>query len=161
MYLSRRIRFSGGLTAIFRFNKCIYAHGNSPDFLFLGLEVYSHNGLHWHHRVFKKKTNSNRKQASKPVSLKFCSWTLVGLCCHVIWGSGWFTVQCINTAKTRKFPKGRAKVVGDRNIFMKPKNCRSAFWKKKTTYSLRVICEVWQFSSILKKSVVKGKWNCW
>ena len=62
-----------------------------------GLEVFSHNGPHWHHRLKKTPT----RNMPKPVPLEFCNCTL----CQTLlsWGSAWVTVQCIKTAKSCKF----------------------------------------------------------
>ena len=44
-----------------------------------------------------------------------------------MWGSAWVTVHYIKTAKTCKFPKGRAKPVErEREFETEPRNCRSA-----------------------------------
>ena len=68
---------------------------NFPNFLFLGLEVDSQKGSHWHHEDFFFKV-----WVLKPVSLKFCSWRhLISFRCHVDWCPTYVTVQSIKRLK--------------------------------------------------------------
>lgn len=59
--------------------------------------------------------------------------------------------------KVVNIPRAKHKLP-ETEIFMKPKNCRSASCK---TYSLVVagMCEVWYFSSFFFLKMGKGKWN--
>ena len=115
--------------------------------MFFGLEVSSHNGPHEHHRLEHQEQNR---------CLNLFIARFVSVFRHVSWGSSWVTIQCIQTAKACKITLGRAKTVRYVNMFIKPKNCLSA---SSEHYSLRVVGEVWYFSSSLKNSMGKGKWN--
>ena len=48
----------------------------------------------------------------------FAAACFISLCCHVIWGSVWDTVQCIKMSETCNFPEGNGKSVDDRNILL-------------------------------------------
>ena len=74
--------------------------GNWPNWLLFGLEVYSHNGPHWHRRLGKNPT-----KCLNLFQWNFASARFVNL---VVWESACVTVQCITTANNYTFPEGRA-----------------------------------------------------
>ena len=86
---------------------------------------------------------------SEPVYWNFAIAQFASPFCHIIWGSGWVTVQCIKMAKTCINPKGKAKTIWDRNVFIKSKVCLSAslkhilleWWVKSDTS--RVFWKIW------------------
>ena len=145
--------FSGDRLASFMFNTffsiSFLPPGNWWNLLFWGLEVYPHNGPHWHHRFPKK------IQMPILVPLKFCNCTLW----HSLLSEGLqlgLLFSALKQQKVANFPRAEPKPLEMETFILNPQN---AVGPPEKTFSFTVICEFLSFLSILNNSMAKGMWN--
>ena len=80
----------------------------------MALELYSHNGPHWRHRV----TQKYRCQNTFPRN--FAAVRFVSLSCLAIWDSGCVCVQCIKRQTLANVHRAQPKPSEVRNTLIKP-----------------------------------------